>query len=156
MACHYIKGTADDSAGLPQVIRHRTTIPLTPHAKMILGLAQPAAHDGGKISPRHLMPGIIAESRDWRRRGLDGPHHLEKAATAAGTSLTQIEPAPLRPITDSNPRRTPVIGHRPATACHPTCQGSKPGGHDHGSVSPGHGTPTGNTTFTLVDRGSGP
>ena len=73
-------------------------IPLTPRAKMILGFAQPAAAgDGGKISPRHLMLGVIAESRDWRRRGFDGPHHLEMAATAAGTSLAEIESILLRP-----------------------------------------------------------
>jgi ATP-dependent Clp protease ATP-binding subunit ClpA len=75
----------------------RGAIPLTPRAKMILGLAQPAAAgDSGTISPRHLMLAVIAESRDWRGRGLDGPHHLEKAATAAGTSLAQIESALLR------------------------------------------------------------
>jgi hypothetical protein len=76
----------------------RGTIPLTPRAKMILGLAQPAAGaDGGRISPRHLMLGVIAESRDWRLRGFDGPHHLEQAATAAGTSLAEIESILLRP-----------------------------------------------------------
>jgi hypothetical protein len=76
----------------------RGTIPLTPRAKMILGLAQhAAAGDGGKISPRHLMLGVIAESRDWRRRGFDGPYHLEKAATAAGASLAQIESILLHP-----------------------------------------------------------
>ncbi|HTZ25237.1 MAG TPA: Clp protease N-terminal domain-containing protein [Streptosporangiaceae bacterium] len=75
----------------------RGPIPLTPRAKMILGLAQPAAGgDSGTISPRHLMLAVIAESRDWRGRGLDGPHHLEKAATAAGTSLALIESALLR------------------------------------------------------------
>lgn len=73
------------------------TIPLTPRANMILGLAQPAAAgDGGKIFPRHLMLGVIAESRDWRLRGFDGPHHLEEAATAAGTSLAEIESVLLR------------------------------------------------------------
>jgi ATP-dependent Clp protease ATP-binding subunit ClpA len=74
------------------------TIPLTPRAKMILGLARPAAAgDRGEISPRHLMLGVIAESRNWRLRGFDGPHHLEKAATAAGTSLAEIESVLLRP-----------------------------------------------------------
>jgi ATP-dependent Clp protease ATP-binding subunit ClpA len=67
-------------------------IPLTSRALMILGLAQSAAAgDGGEISPRHLMLGVIAESRDWRQRGFDGPHHLEQAATAAGTSLDAIQ-----------------------------------------------------------------
>jgi len=42
-------------------------------------------------------PGVIAESRDWRLRGFDGPHHLEKAATAAGTSLADIESILLHP-----------------------------------------------------------
>jgi ATP-dependent Clp protease ATP-binding subunit ClpA len=67
-------------------------IPLTVRAQVILGFAQSAAAgDGGAISPRHLMLGVIAESRDWRKRGFDGPHHLEKAATAAGTNLAEIE-----------------------------------------------------------------
>jgi ATP-dependent Clp protease ATP-binding subunit ClpA len=73
-------------------------IPLTPRAQMILGLAQPAAAgDGGAISPRHLMLGVIAESRDWRRRGFDGPHHLEQAAAAAGTNLAAIQSVLSRP-----------------------------------------------------------
>jgi ATP-dependent Clp protease ATP-binding subunit ClpA len=67
-------------------------IPLTVRAQMILGLAQSAAaDDGGTISPRHLMLGVIAESIDWRKRGFDGPHHLAQAAGAAGTSLARIE-----------------------------------------------------------------
>jgi ATP-dependent Clp protease ATP-binding subunit ClpA len=66
-------------------------IPLTVRAQMILGFARSAAGDGGAISPRHLMLGVIAESRDWRKRGFDGPHHLEQAATAAGASLSGIE-----------------------------------------------------------------
>ena len=67
-------------------------IPLTVRAQMILGLAHSAAaDDGGAISPRHLMLGVIAESRDWCQRGFDGPHHLEEAATAAGTNLAKIE-----------------------------------------------------------------
>lgn len=69
-------------------------IPLTLRAQMILGLARSAAAgDGSAISPRHLILGVIAESRDWRRRGLDGPHHLEQAAAAAGTSLSAIQSA---------------------------------------------------------------
>jgi ATP-dependent Clp protease ATP-binding subunit ClpA len=67
-------------------------IPLTPRAHMILGFARSAAEgDGGAISPRHLMLGVIAESRDWRERGFDGPHHLEQAAAAAGTNLVTIQ-----------------------------------------------------------------
>lgn len=67
-------------------------IPLTVRAQMILGFAQfAAAGNGGAISPKHLMLGVIAESRDWRKRGFDGPHHLEDAATAAGTNLAKIE-----------------------------------------------------------------
>lgn len=67
-------------------------IPLTVRAMMILSFAQSAAtDDGGAISPRHLMLGVIAESRDWRKRGFDGPHHLEEAAAAAGTNLAGIE-----------------------------------------------------------------
>jgi ATP-dependent Clp protease ATP-binding subunit ClpA len=67
-------------------------IPMTSRALMILGLAlSAAAGDGGAISPHHLMLGVIAESSDWRRRGFDGPHHLEHAATAAGTSLAAIQ-----------------------------------------------------------------
>lgn len=69
-------------------------IPLTPRAQMILGLARSAATgDGGVISPRHLILGVIAESGDWRSRGFGGPHHLEQAATAAGTSLATIQSA---------------------------------------------------------------
>lgn len=69
-------------------------IPFTPRAQMILGFARSAAtSDGGAISPRHLMLGVIAESRDWHQRGFDGPHHLEQAATAAGTSLVTIQSA---------------------------------------------------------------
>jgi hypothetical protein len=37
------------------------------------------------------MLGVIAESRDWRLRGFDGPHHLENAATTTGTSLAELE-----------------------------------------------------------------
>jgi Clp amino terminal domain, pathogenicity island component len=70
-------------------------IPLTSRALMILGLARSAAAGdgggGGAICPRHLMLGVIAESSDWRRRGFDGPHHLEQAAAAAGTSLATIQ-----------------------------------------------------------------
>jgi hypothetical protein len=68
-------------------------IPLTPRAKMILGFGRAAAagDDDGKIAPRYLILGVIAESRDRRVRGLDGPHHLEQAATAAGTNLAAIE-----------------------------------------------------------------
>jgi ATP-dependent Clp protease ATP-binding subunit ClpA len=72
-------------------------IPLTPRAQMILGLARSAAAGSGAISPRHLMLGVIAESRDWRSRGFDGPHHLEQAATAAGASLATIQSALSRP-----------------------------------------------------------
>lgn len=73
-------------------------IPLTVRAQMILGFAQSAAAgDGGAIHPRHLMLGVIAESRDWRQRGFDGPHHLEGAAAAAGTNLTRIEAVLLHP-----------------------------------------------------------
>jgi ClpA/ClpB-like protein len=66
-------------------------IPLTLRAQMILGFAQTAAAGDGAISPWHLLLGVIAESRDWRKRGFDGPHHLEEAATAAGTNLAKIE-----------------------------------------------------------------
>jgi ATP-dependent Clp protease ATP-binding subunit ClpA len=69
-------------------------IPLTPRSRMIISLAQSAAAaDGGAISPRHLMLGVIAESRDWRSRGFDGPHHLEQAAAAADTNLDTIQSA---------------------------------------------------------------
>jgi ATP-dependent Clp protease ATP-binding subunit ClpC len=78
-------------------------IPLTPRAQMILGLARSAAADDddgdGAISPRHLMLGVIAESGDWRRRGFDGPHHLEQAAAAAGTSLAAIQSILSRSVT---------------------------------------------------------
>jgi ATP-dependent Clp protease ATP-binding subunit ClpA len=75
-------------------------IPLTLRAQMILGLARSAAaDDGGAISPRHLMLGVIAESGDWRRRGFDGPHHLDQAAAAAGTSLAAIQSILSRSVT---------------------------------------------------------
>ncbi len=73
------------------------TIPLTPRANMILGFAQSAAAADGKITPKHLMLGVIAESRDWHQRRFNGPHHLEEAATAAGPSLAEIESILLRP-----------------------------------------------------------
>ncbi len=61
---------------------------------MILRFAQSAAAaDGGAICPRHLMLGVIAESRDWRRRGLAGLHQLEEAAAEAGTNLGATESA---------------------------------------------------------------
>lgn len=73
-------------------------IPLTPRAQMVLGFARgAAAYDGGAISPKHLILGVIAESRDWRSRGFDGPHHLEQAAAAVGTSLATIRSALSRP-----------------------------------------------------------
>src|SRR5580658_7127228 len=75
-------------------------IPLTLRAQMILGLARSAAaDDGGAISPRHLILGVIAESSDWRKRGFDGPHHLEQAAAAAGTSLATIQSILSRSVT---------------------------------------------------------
>jgi hypothetical protein len=69
-------------------------IPLRPRAQMVLAFARSVASgDAGAITPRHLMLGVIAESRDWRQRGFDWPHHLEQAATAAATSLVTIESA---------------------------------------------------------------
>ena len=69
-------------------------IPLTPRAQMVIGFARSvASDDGGVITPTHLMLGVIAESRDWRERGFEGPHHLEQAATAAATSLVTIASA---------------------------------------------------------------
>jgi Clp amino terminal domain, pathogenicity island component len=73
-------------------------IPLTPRAQMILNFARSASTgDDGAISPRHLILGVIAESRDWHQRGFDGPHHLEQAATAAGTSLGAVQSVLSRP-----------------------------------------------------------
>ena len=77
-------------------------IPLTLRAQMILGLARSAAtadDDSGAITPRHLMLGVIAESSDWRKRGFDGPHHLDQAAAAAGTSLAAIQSILSRSVT---------------------------------------------------------
>ena len=69
-------------------------IPLTVRAQMVLGFAWSlAADDTGAIAPRHLMLGIIDESDDWHQRGLEGPHHLARAATAAGTSLVAVRSA---------------------------------------------------------------
>lgn len=42
--------------------------------------------------PRHLTLGVIAESRDRRRRGFDGPHDLEQAAAAAGQASPRSNP----------------------------------------------------------------
>ncbi|HTT88200.1 MAG TPA: Clp protease N-terminal domain-containing protein [Acidimicrobiales bacterium] len=69
-------------------------IPFTPRAQMILGFARLAATgEGHVITPKHLMLGVIAESRDWQDRGFDGPHHFSKAATTAGTSLAALQKA---------------------------------------------------------------
>ncbi|WP_020574054.1 Clp protease N-terminal domain-containing protein [Actinopolymorpha alba] len=70
-------------------------IPFTPRSCMIAGLGLQAAQRerGGDIAPRHLLLGVIEESRDWARRGYVGPHHLASAANAAGTDMARLEAA---------------------------------------------------------------
>jgi ATP-dependent Clp protease ATP-binding subunit ClpC len=64
-------------------------IPLTPRARMILGLAGVEA--SGEVQPEHLLLGVIRESEKWQATGKPGPHHLRAAAQAVGVTLADIE-----------------------------------------------------------------
>ena len=68
-------------------------IPLTPRARMILGLAAVEAADtaSGEVQPEHLLLGVIRESEKWQATGKAGPHHLRAAAQAVGVTLNDLE-----------------------------------------------------------------
>ncbi len=68
-------------------------IPLTPRARMILGLAgvEAARTASGEVQPEHLLLGVIRESEKWQATGKAGPHHLRAAAQAIGVTLADIE-----------------------------------------------------------------
>jgi ATP-dependent Clp protease ATP-binding subunit ClpA len=68
-------------------------IPLTPRARMILGLAglEATGAASGEVQPEHLLLGVIRESEKWQATGKTGPHHLRAAAEAVGVTLTDIE-----------------------------------------------------------------
>jgi ATP-dependent Clp protease ATP-binding subunit ClpA len=69
------------------------TIPLTPRAEMILGLAGVEANGAasGEVQPEHLLLGVIWESEKWQASGQAGPHHLRAAAEAVGVTLADIK-----------------------------------------------------------------
>jgi ATP-dependent Clp protease ATP-binding subunit ClpA len=68
-------------------------IPLTPRARMIIGLAgvEAARTASGEVQPEHLLLGVIRESEKWQATGKPGPHHLRAAAQAVGVTLADIE-----------------------------------------------------------------
>jgi hypothetical protein len=68
-------------------------IPLTPRARMILGLAgvEAARAGAGEVQPEHLLLGVIRESEKWQATGRAGPHHLRVAAETVGVTLADIE-----------------------------------------------------------------
>jgi ATP-dependent Clp protease ATP-binding subunit ClpA len=68
-------------------------IPLTPRARMIIGLAgvEAARTASGEVQPEHLLLGVIRESEKWQATGKAGPHHLRAAAQAVGVTLADIE-----------------------------------------------------------------
>jgi len=68
-------------------------IPLTPRARMIIGLAgvEAARTASSEVQPEHLMLGVIRESEKWHATGKAGPHHLRAAAQAVGVTLADIE-----------------------------------------------------------------
>jgi ATP-dependent Clp protease ATP-binding subunit ClpA len=71
----------------------RGNIPLTPRARMIIGLAGVEATRRGAdaIQPEHILLGVIRESEKWEAIGGIGPHHLRSAAAAARVTLADIE-----------------------------------------------------------------
>ena len=68
-------------------------IPLTPRARMILGLAgvEATAAVSSEVQPEHLLLGVIRESEKWQASGQAGPHHLRAAAEVVGVTLVDIE-----------------------------------------------------------------
>ena len=74
------------------------TIPLTPRARMIVGLAWAEASRMGSdaVEPGHVLLGVIRESQRWEATGMGGPHHLRDAADAARTTLSALEQTVIR------------------------------------------------------------
>jgi len=68
-------------------------IPLTPRARMIIGLAgvEATGSASGEVQPEHVLLGVIRESEKWQASGREGPHHLRAAAEAVGETLADIE-----------------------------------------------------------------
>jgi ATP-dependent Clp protease ATP-binding subunit ClpC len=68
-------------------------IPLTPRARLIIGLAggEAARTASGEIQPEHLLLAVIRESEKWQATGKAGPHHLLAAALAVGVTLAEVE-----------------------------------------------------------------
>jgi ATP-dependent Clp protease ATP-binding subunit ClpC len=68
-------------------------IPLTPRARMILGLAavEAARTASGEVQPEHLLLGVIRESEKWQATGKAGPQHLRAAAQVVGVTLADVE-----------------------------------------------------------------
>jgi ATP-dependent Clp protease ATP-binding subunit ClpA len=68
-------------------------IPLTPRARMIIGLAgvEAAGTASGEVQPEHLLLGVIRESEKWQATGKAGPHHLRASALAVGVTLAEVE-----------------------------------------------------------------
>jgi ATP-dependent Clp protease ATP-binding subunit ClpA len=68
-------------------------IPLTPRARMIIGLAgvEAARTASGEVQPEHLLLGVIRESEKWQATGKAGPLHLRAAARAVGVTLAEVE-----------------------------------------------------------------
>jgi ATP-dependent Clp protease ATP-binding subunit ClpA len=71
----------------------RGTIPLTPRARMIVGLAGAEARAAAseEVQIEHFLLGVIRESQKWQATGKSGPHHLRAAAQAVGVTLADIE-----------------------------------------------------------------
>jgi ATP-dependent Clp protease ATP-binding subunit ClpA len=69
------------------------TIPLTPRARMIIGLAgaEAASTASGLVQPEHILLGVIRESEKWQATGKPGPHHLRAAAQVVGVTLAEVE-----------------------------------------------------------------
>jgi ATP-dependent Clp protease ATP-binding subunit ClpC len=68
-------------------------IPLTPRARMIIGLAggEAARTASAEVQPEHVLLAVIRESEMWQATGQAGPHHLLAAARAVGVTLAEVE-----------------------------------------------------------------
>ncbi|MGH2755691.1 MAG: Clp protease N-terminal domain-containing protein [Actinomycetota bacterium] len=75
-------------------------IPSTPRARKALGFALREARDlhSHSVEPPHVLLGVIDESEYWRSLRPDGPHHLEQALEAVGSSLAELRAAVLGSI----------------------------------------------------------
>jgi ATP-dependent Clp protease ATP-binding subunit ClpA len=75
-------------------------IPLTPRARMIIGLAgaEASRRASGEVQPEHILLGVIQESEKWGATGKGGPHHLGAAAHAVGATLSDVEHSLIREI----------------------------------------------------------